>query len=134
MNYEMEIMKERIEELEDVMRGTIKAHGSYNYAEHKFDINISAILTKLIQEAGRWCCDYASDLFIKWKYGIDNPLENGTMTDTKLMFCFREFGVDGEYSYMHNHQNYHYYRSVWTLTVKVDNGKIDMVLEKGDRR
>ena len=134
MSMEMEIMKERIEELEDVLNGTIREHGSFNYAEHKFDINTSAILTKLIQEAGRWCCSYASDLFIEWKYNVDQPLANGTMTDTKLMFCFREFGVDDENAYMHNQSNYYYYRSVWTLTVKVDNGKINMVLEKGDQR
>lgn len=100
-----------------------------------FNINYSSILTKLIQEAGRWCRSYASDLFIDWK-DIDYALCAGTLKSGTYLFGFRELGVDdalavaskynapGMYSCDEN-----YYRTLWRLdiTVKKD-GHINMAL------
>lgn len=130
-DWEIKIRDEKIEELTDIVNGTIRESGRYSISEHKYDINASSILTRLIHEAGRWCNFYASDLFILWKYGVDNPLENGTMESTSLVFAFREFGVDSENAYNHNKDNnYHYYRAVWFLDIDVTDGKIDMVLSR----
>lgn len=128
----IELRDERIKDLTDIMEGTIRETGKYNTRDGCYDINTSSILTKLIQEAGRWCLSYASDLFIEWKYNVDVPLEDGSMDNTRIVFAFRESGVDDEFAYEHNKENHHYYRAVWFLDVRVlDNGKIEMVLHKG---
>ena len=44
----------------------------------KASINLSSILTVLIQEAGRWCRSYASDLFIYWS-SLQKQVEDGTI-------------------------------------------------------
>lgn len=131
-DFEIQLRDEKITELTDIVNGTIRETGRYSITEHKFDINTSSILTRLIQEAGRWCNCYASDLFIQWKYNIDRPLEDGTIKSTKLVFAFREFGVDSEAAYNRTKDNnYHYYRAVWFLDITVtDDGKIEMVLHK----
>lgn len=129
-DFEIEFRDERIKELEDIVNGTIIETGRYNRAEGKYDINTSSILTRLIQEAGRWCRSYASDLFIYWKYNVDKLLENGSMENSNLIFAFRELGVDDEFAYNHNKRNYHYYRAVWYLTITIVDEKIEMVLRK----
>ena len=91
----------------------------------KFYINYSTILTRLIQEAGRYCEHWASDLFIDWS-GIDRKLQDGTMETTTHLFGFREDGVD-HVSYIFNKcESYNcygmsndYYRSIWKLDIKV---------------
>lgn len=49
----------------------IVANGNFNVHldgnEASFNINTSSILTRLIQEAGRWCERFASDLFVSWR-------------------------------------------------------------------
>ncbi len=130
----IELRDERIKDLIDITNGTIREKGRYNTRDGCYDINTSSILTRLIQEAGRWCLFYASDLFIEWKCCVDTPLENGSMEDTRIVFAFRESGVDHELAYEHNKENYHYYRAVWFLDVKVsEDGEINMVLHKGDK-
>lgn len=59
------------------------------------NLNLSAILTKLIQEAGRWCERFASDLFVDWGAilhhldQLDPDSENRS-----FLFGFRKDGVD----------------------------------------
>lgn len=58
----------------------------------KVEINYSFHLTKLIQEAGRWCRYYASDLFLWW-----NSMLKALAADrssASYLFGFRESGVD----------------------------------------
>ena len=89
----------------------------------KFYINYSDILTRLIQEAGRYCESYASDLFIDWHI-IENDLNEGaTITESKL-YGFRQSGVDHLdfiYSRFSNScpHHYHEYRSIWKLDIEV---------------
>ena len=129
-DFELQWKDEQIAELRSVLAGTITETGSYNPLEGKWEINTSSILTRLIQEAGRWCEHYASDLFVQWKYGIDQKLDNGTLYTDTFVFAFRDSGVDSEEWY-ENHKNEHnYYRAVWFLDVLTDKGKIKMMLHK----
>lgn len=129
----IELRDERIKDLADIANGTIRETGRYDTRDGCYDINTSSILTRLIQEAGRWCLFYASDLFVEWKYNVDVPLENGSMDDARIVFAFRESGVDDEFAYERNKENHHYYRAVWFLDVKADDGEIEMVLHKGSK-
>ena len=129
-DFELQWKDEQIAELRSALSGTITETGSYNPLEGKWEINYSSILTRLIQEAGRWCESYASDLFVQWKYGIDQKLDNGTLYTDTFVFAFRDSGVDSEEWY-ENHKNEHnYYRAVWFLDVLTDKGKIKMMLHK----
>ena len=129
-DFELQWKDEQIAELRSSLAGTITETGSYNPLEGKWEINYSSILTRLIQEAGRWCESYASDLFVQWKYKIDQKLDNGTLYTDTFVFAFRDSGVDSEEWY-ENHKNEHnYYRAVWFLDVLTDKGKIKMMLHK----
>ena len=129
-DFELQWKDEQIADLRSIISGTITETGSYNPLEGKWEINYSSILTCLIQEAGRWCESYASDLFVQWKYGIDQKLDNGTLYTDTFVFAFRDSGVDSEEWY-ENHKNEHnYYRAVWFLDVLTDKGKIKMMLHK----
>ena len=129
-DFELQWKDEQIAELRSIISGTITETGSYNPLEGKWEINTSSILTRLIQEAGRWCESYASDLFVQWKYKIDQKLDNGTLYTNTFVFAFRDSGVDSEEWY-ENHKNEHnYYRAVWFLDVLTDKGKIKMMLHK----
>ena len=129
-DFELQWKDEQIADLRSIISGTITETGSYNPLEGKWEINYSSILTRLIQEAGRWCESYASDLFVQWKYRIDQKLDNGTLYTDTFVFAFRDSGVDSEEWY-ENHKNEHnYYRAVWYLDVLTDEGKIKMTLHK----
>ena len=95
-DFELQWKDEQIAELRSALSGTITETGSYNPLEGKWEINTSSILTRLIQEAGRWCEYYASDLFVQWKYKIDQKLDNGTLYTDTFVFAFRDSGVDHE--------------------------------------
>lgn len=97
----------------------------------KVDINYSSTLTKLIQEAGRWCENWASDLFITWKYNVDIPCENGTLESKSLLFGFRQCGVDhADYIFSRYNDNPYTeeYRSIWRLDIAVNDGKVTFKL------
>lgn len=129
-DFELQWKDEQIANLKAALAGIVTETGSYNPLEGKWEINYSSILTRLIQEAGRWCESYASDLFVQWKYKIDQKLDNGTLYTNTFVFAFRDSGVDSEEWY-ENHKNEHnYYRSIWFLDVVTDEGKIKMMLHK----
>lgn len=100
-------------------------------------INYSSILTKLIQEAGRWCLYYASDLFIDWSR-IMREMEEGTLTTGSRLFGFREYGVDHDTfvfsRYSQNSIGARYeYRAIWRLDVDVSEEGIEMKLYEVSR-
>lgn len=104
-----------------------------------WDINYSSILTRLIQEAGRWCRRYASDLFIDWR-GIAQKLENGSMTTSSYLFGFREDGVDAATFVLARYKRSREtaadtYRAIWRLDVTVDpdDSRIALKLYETDR-
>lgn len=100
----------------------------------RFDINYSSILTRLIQETGRWCESYASDLFIDWE-AITENLTDRAYTGGKYLFGFRQMGVDGNafvISRLNNGSPREIYRALWLLEVTVEDDKITMKLGKAD--
>lgn len=99
-----------------------------------FDINTSSILTKLIQEAGRYCESFASDLFIYWK-GIDEMLQGERLLRRIKMFGFRENGIDNSDDItcvLQHDPNHKEYRSIWRLDTEVDGDRITMKLYRVD--
>lgn len=73
--------------------------------EGKFNINYSSILTFLIKVAGRICKYYASDLFITWS-SLEEQLYNVEYTGGKILFGFRESGVDSNSFVLSRLNNY----------------------------
>lgn len=102
-----------------------------------FDINYSSILTKLIQECGRLCESYASDLFITWNR-IVRELERETMETSSYLFGIREMGVDHTEFVLSRYNNYGYqamceYRKIYRLDVIVAEDLIKMKLYEIER-
>ena len=109
----------------------IKARG------RNFDINYSSILTKLIQECGRLCEGYASDLFITWSE-IVRKLDEKTMGTAVYLFGIRELGVDHNEFIIsrYNNNGYHAkyeYRKIYKLDITVDDDLITMELYEIER-
>ena len=101
-----------------------------------FEINYSSILTKLIQECGRLCESYASDLFVDWN-GIQQKLKEKTMETSAYLFGIREMGVDhSEFvlsRYNNNSHAYYEYRKIYRLDVIIEGDSIRMKLYEIER-
>lgn len=117
-------------------RDIITASGYLSSYSEKYEINTSSILTRLIQEAGRFCENYASDLFIDWQdveCSVD-LFSCAEKIEKVFLFGFRQDGVDGEnfiFSRYNsgNHSNPRAeYRSMWRLDISADGRKIEMTL------
>lgn len=128
-DFEIEYRDEQIKVLKEALAGIKRETGCFNLLKGNWEINYSSILTKLIQEAGRWCEYYASDLFITWNR-IDKKLGNGSMSTESFVFGFRKDGVDHKEWYELHRNDVGRYRAVWFLDVTVNDGKIEMVLHK----
>lgn len=91
--------------------------------ERRVGINYSTILTRLIQEAGRICESYASDLFIDWRL-IMEALEDGTMESGSRLLGFRDSGVDEAksvlYWYNETSRGRDHYSAIWRLDIDVE--------------
>lgn len=136
LEWELKYKEEQLEDARKALCGTIEATGSLEtvYARdgihHKWAINVSDILTKLIKEVGRLCDSYASDLFISWNE-IQKKLDNGTMRGDELyVFAIRDDGVDHEQWYEQHKDDRNYYREVWFLDVEATENQIKMTLHK----
>ena len=90
-----------------------------------YEINYSSILTRLIQEAGRYCERYASDLFIDWSCVLDWISSADAGDEKSFLFGFRENGVDHD-AFVLSRFNGSYccpekeYRSMWRLDISTD--------------
>lgn len=91
-----------------------------------WQINTSAILTRLIQYAGEICTSYASDLFILWKYNIEAHLTERDWKGEELILGFREMGVDKNENVMENRNRY---SRIVSIKTRVSNGIMEMVME-----
>jgi len=96
-----------------------------------WEVNDSSILTKLIQDTGRFAEHYASDLFIGWKE-IDAYISNGTDFSHTWYFGIREMGVDSA-MFINSHlkdKQYtdDYYRKIYRLTADVSDDKTQITL------
>lgn len=111
---------------------TIEASGRISSFSGKYDVNYSTILTKLIQDAGRFCESFASDLFIDWGDVLRFCDANvGNEAKKTFLFGFRQMGVDSgatvENRVMTNDTMSRYeYRALWRLDVETNGDKIRM--------
>jgi len=124
-------MYEIEKDFSDISSKIIEERGS------DFEINYSSILTKLIQECGRLCEYYASDLFIIWN-GVVRKLKEKTKGISSYLFGIRERGVDhSEFVLSRYNNNGHYahyeYRKIYRLDIIVDNNSTIMRLYEVDR-
>ena len=98
-------------EIEEVMMkdtGSWVNDNPYHYGvscKGYYDISYSDILTYLIQTAGRVCKHYASDLFITW-CGLTETLREFDCSNEKILFGFRESGVDSNTFVLSRLNNY----------------------------
>lgn len=102
-----------------------------------FEINYSSILTKLIQECGRLCESYASDLFVTWDV-IMQKLREKTMETSVYLFGIREMGVDHNEFVLSRYNNdgcyaKYQYRKMYRLNIVVEDELITMELYEIDR-
>ena len=100
----------------------------------KYDINYSSILTRLIQEAGRFCEYYASDLFIDWS-SVMRYIDTAEAQEKKTFFFgFRQMGVDGNSFVESRFTSGMYadpekeYRSLCRLDIDTDGDEMEMTL------
>ena len=98
----------------------LEAEGKWDNRSSRYLINMSSILTKLIQETGRWCEHYASDLFYMYSE-IEKKLgeydEDGSVS---YGFAMHESGVHDAYEAAYNTQNlsiHRMYRAVWGILI-----------------
>ena len=94
----------------------IEDHETQGY---KWSINDSSILTKLIQETGRFAERFASDLFIDWR-DVEHFIATGDTESKTWFFGIRECGVDHDSfinSRMANSKQYwkYEYRKIYRL-------------------
>jgi hypothetical protein len=110
----------------------IVEEGRFSAYSGNWEINYSGILSRLIQEAGRFCESFASDLFIDWKTveeEIESMKDGGAVS---FLFGFRQMGVDHAAFVLARYENNthaeHEYRSMWRLDMNADGGKLTMTL------
>ena len=93
----------------------------------KFGTNWSAIQSKIIYLAGRYCDRWASDILVSL-FSVNQKIEEGTQESESLLFGFREDGVDHaewvihKFADQHMYSNYYgaAYRQIWRLDIDVD--------------
>lgn len=89
------------------------------------DINLSGILTKLIQDTGRFVEHYASDLFITWEHAIalTDKHEVTPDEDSIIVFGMRECGVDHNAYFMsrtYSQESKSTYRKIYALRITTE--------------
>lgn len=120
--------------------------------QNGIEFNTSAIFSRLIQEAGRWCESYASDILIDietvkriltrspedWHQVKEvTKTENGDIS-VILRFGFRKSGVDHaawiEENLKDANRKYYYYRAIWNLnlTYTPKNNRVSVKLWRED--
>ena len=108
---------------------TITAFGFLDTMHNRWAINTSDILSQLIKDAGRYCTNYASDLFIIWVDEVENYLKLGCRENETIRFGFRDYGVDHETWIQLCEMNPNYYSVIRELKIEVENNSITMTME-----
>ena len=114
-------------------RDTITDNGRWSTTWNRYDVNYSDILTRLIQEAGRYSERYASDLFIDWECLMEK-MKDRDFSGGVYLYGFRRDGVDHRNfvlsRYSNNGKIYaeKEYRSMWRLDIKCEDDEIEMTL------
>lgn len=94
-------------------------------------INMSTIYTRLIQEAGRYCEAYASDII----YDIESVKKAIESWESReFVFAFREYGVNSWSMIEHSYPEQLYeYRSIWKLDLNFNShGEISAKLYRAE--
>ena len=119
----------------------------------KVVVDTAAIYTRLIQEAGRWCEEYASDilhLLNDVQKAFDTPIANWAgnvhcecmsghpdWVALRWSFGFRGNGIDNG-TYIEKHQNegvsQDYYRAIWRVGILAEpkKGEAEFTLSRID--
>lgn len=110
----------------------------YFTSDGKIEVSLSSIFTRIIQEAGRWCESYASDVLIdidsvknclklnaeEWKDDSHYERDENGNDMLHFAFGFRQGGVDHKEWIIENQKNeqrkYYYYRAIWDLKIVND--------------
>lgn len=133
MAVSVRLLNDGLEHLRERMNGVIRAKGNWQtdiFGKECWDINYSDILTKLIQDTGRYCDHYASDLFITWKE-IEKELTNPDYKGGEYIFALRDSGVDHKEWYdIRRASRRMDYRKVFRLIIAVKSDQMEMVLEE----
>jgi hypothetical protein len=103
-----------------MLEDSIKSEGRYymDYEGENFSLNDCEIWTKLIQEAGRRCDRYASDLLVSYdviKRDLKELVKN--KEERTWLFGFRLSGVDPT-SWVENDEENPEYITIWKLELK----------------
>ena len=110
----------------------IESEGRWSEYSARWDVNYSSILSRLIVEAGKFCEDHSSDLFISWSM-IEKELHDMNYCGGVYLFGFRQYGVDHSEFVLNRYDNYgkfakYEYRSLWKLEIMIKNDEITMKL------
>ena len=106
--------------------------GHWSESNQEYSINLSSIYTKLIQETGRFCERFASDVLYGIKTLESFMNETGPFEVTEF-FGLRENGVDGFEYIMHNFKNGYsasYYRKIYAVKLYTAGDKLHAELLK----
>lgn len=139
--------KTTFEDFQPVLYSKPITEKGHIYTDGSHSINYSFILTRLIQEAGRWCERFASDLFIDWRsveWAIDDPykateqVDDTGMREKHWLFGFREDGVDhSDFIFSRYASGREYgpreYRKLCKLTLRVAGDDTWLILQEVQR-
>lgn len=94
-------------------------------------INMSSLYTRLIQEAGRYCECFASDIIYDIE-SVEKAIEN--RESCEFVFAFREYGVNSWSMIEHSYPEQLYeYRSIWKLDLAFsDDGEVAAKLYRAE--
>lgn len=108
----------------------IESTGYWSNFSERWDINYSSILTELIQQAGRWCECFASDLFISWQT-VEKRLVSREIENESFLFGFRQYGVDHDrfiFSRFNQDEFTQEYRTIYRLDIELMEDEVKMSL------
>ena len=119
-------------EINEYAMKPITADGRVSHYTGTYDLNYSSILTKLIQETGRFCENFASDLFVDWQ-AVLRCIDTDDQIGDYFLFGLRENGVDHKEYVIHRIANdgrywKHNYRALYRLDIYADGEEIKMTL------
>ena len=117
--FKIEELKESMYRPESIVETgySVESYGKFV----RYDANLSSIFTRLIQEAGRWCESYASDILIEID-SIKEQAERGK--PGRFVLGFRQFGVDNASFIESRLKNDPYgkeYRAIWVVDIEIDD-------------
>lgn len=130
------LTKKVLENIKPIYRET----GSWSNSENAWSMNLSGMLTHLIQETGRFVEYYASDMLITLRH-VDEWLHDKDFEHDALLFGLRESGVDHEayirsrleqctvYSVEKHRIINDYYRKIYAIEGYIEENKLVIVLK-----